>query len=120
MGSEASFPVHGDSEDHEDENAGDEVLKRLTEHHHNKGPEIHVLKPGTEPKDDGGADDDASKKPEGVCNCNDEQAHGLKAHAEVNAKSDPGEERPHQENDFDDCDQEKNEKFRHGESSHNP
>ena len=32
----------------------------------------------------------------------------------MNAKGDPGEERPHQENDFNDCDQEKNEKFRHG------
>ena len=32
----------------------------------------------------------------------------------MNAKSDPGEERPHQENDFDDCDQEENEKLGHG------
>jgi hypothetical protein len=31
LGSEASFPVHGDSEDHEDENAGDEVLESFTD-----------------------------------------------------------------------------------------
>jgi hypothetical protein len=69
---------------------------------------------GFKPEGDSGADDDASEEPEGVGNCIDEQAHGLQAHAEVNAKSDPGKERPHQENDFDDCDQEKNEKLGHG------
>jgi len=31
LGSEASFSVHGDSEDHEDENAGDEVLESLAD-----------------------------------------------------------------------------------------
>ncbi|MEY2852848.1 MAG: hypothetical protein RL549_1547 [Verrucomicrobiota bacterium] len=69
---------------------------------------------GFEPEGESGTDHDAGEEPEGVGDCIDEQAHGLKAHAEVNAKSDPGKERPHQENDFDDRDQEKNEKFRHG------
>ena len=32
----------------------------------------------------------------------------------MNAKGDPGEERPHHEDEFDDRDQEKNEKIRHG------
>jgi hypothetical protein len=75
---------------------------------------------GFEPEGESGTDHDAGEEPEGVGDCIDEQAHGLQAHAEVNAKGDPGKERPHQKNDFDDCDQEKNEKFRHGESSHNP
>ncbi len=72
MGSEASFSVHRDGKNHEDENAGDEVLKRLTEHHHNKGPEIHVLKPGTDPKTDGGADHHAGKEAEGFVQGRDE------------------------------------------------
>ena len=32
----------------------------------------------------------------------------------MNAKGDPGEESPHHEDEFDDRDQEKNEKIRHG------
>ena len=68
---------------------------------------------GFQPEGDSGADDYAGEEPKRVGNCNDEQAHGLKAHAEVNAKGDPGEERPHHEDEFDDRDQEKNEKIRH-------
>ena len=48
------------------------------------------LEMGFEPEGDRGADHYASEEPEGISNCIDEQAHGLKAHAEVNAKSDPG------------------------------
>ena len=69
---------------------------------------------GFEPKDDGGADHHAGKEAEGFVQGRDEEGHGLKTHAEVNAKGDPGEESPHHEDEFDDRDQEKNEKFRHG------
>jgi hypothetical protein len=79
-----------------------------------KQPRVKQSEQGFEPKGDSGADDDAGKEPESVRDGGNEEGHGLKTHAEVNAKSDPGKERPHQENDFDDCDQEKNEKFRHG------
>ncbi len=45
---------------------------------------------GFEPEGESGTDHDAGEEPEGVGDCIDEQAHGLQAHAEVNAKSDPG------------------------------
>jgi hypothetical protein len=68
---------------------------------------------GFEPKGDGGADHDAGQEPKGVRDGGNEEGHGLKTHAEVNAEGDPGEESPHHEDEFDDRDQEKNEKLGH-------
>lgn len=68
---------------------------------------------GFEPEGYSGADHYAGEQPKGVRDGGNEEGHGLKTHAEVNAKGDPGEECPHHEDEFDDRDQKKNDKIRH-------